>query len=239
MKKDMRYMKLYEGVFDKNDDYSDDDEESRKKESFEEYKKRINLERPLKFGGKEKEREKKVFQVGDVVRCLDPKGKKLPETCVEFLMTFTKFKVTAVNDNLNIDIGAIKEGEPYFFSPNRFELLNGTAPTRKIGGKEGSEEVEKEPLESEDKTKENYGIFGRKFLKKMHTEKDIEPMRKSPPKKDVTESPVNIDMDDEGEVTVKDEEGHDYWWTKEKPEEKKKEEKKKKSTPLPSETSRW
>jgi hypothetical protein len=49
--------------------------------------------------------------------------------CVDFLLTYKKFRVREVTDKLNIDIGhKLENGNPYYFSPNRFELINGVAP---------------------------------------------------------------------------------------------------------------
>lgn len=91
----------------------------------------------------------KIFKVGDWVKCINPKPtKKMTENpdCIEYLTVYKKFKVLEVTEKHNIDIGhrLEKNGNPYYYSPNRFELLNGTAPTitveptKEEEGKEGS-----------------------------------------------------------------------------------------------------
>ena len=73
------------------------------------------------------------WQVGDIVVCIDNKTGKLTPDCIEFLLTYKKFKVLVVNDKLNIHVGHMLEnGNPYFFSPNRFELAEGKAPMKRI-----------------------------------------------------------------------------------------------------------
>mgnify|MGYP001247373173 CR=1 FL=1 len=83
---------------------------------------------------KKKPKDKKIFKVGDVVTCLSTKEGKLPPDAIDFLLTYKKFHVLDVNDKLNIDIGHIStSGNPFYFAPNRFELIDGIAPVRKAG----------------------------------------------------------------------------------------------------------
>ena len=90
----------------------------------------------IKGGKKKKPKDKKIFKVGDIIVCIDPKPGKLPADCVDFLMTYKKFKVLDVNEKYNIDLGhkLVENDNPYFFSPNRFELMNGIAPVMKSDG---------------------------------------------------------------------------------------------------------
>jgi len=83
---------------------------------------------------KKKPKEKKVFKIGDVVVCIDTKQGKLPQDCYEFLLTYKKFRVIDINDKLNIDLGhrLAENGNPFFFAPNRFDLLEGKAPVKVI-----------------------------------------------------------------------------------------------------------
>lgn len=87
---------------------------------------------------KKKNKEKKIFNIGDIVICIDSKPGKLPPDCVDFLITYKKFKVLDVNDKFNIDLGhrSAESNNPYYFSPNRFELKDGKAPVRIIGAEE-------------------------------------------------------------------------------------------------------
>jgi len=96
---------------------------------------------------KKKPKEKKVFKKGDVVTCIDNSPGKLPPDCAEFLITYKKFKVIDVNDKLNIDLGYKLEetGNPYYFSPNRFELLNGTAPVKIMNSVENEDNIKESP----------------------------------------------------------------------------------------------
>lgn len=85
-------------------------------------------------GKKKKSKDKKIFKVGDIVKCIDNHaGKNMPPDVIDFLLTYKKFKVRDVNDKLNIDIGhkLAENGNPYYYSPNRFELLDGIAPVKK------------------------------------------------------------------------------------------------------------
>lgn len=85
----------------------------------------------LKAGKKPK--DKRMFNVGDIVVCIDNKAGKLTPDCLEFLLTYKKFKVLEVNDKMNIHVGhRLENGNPYFFSPNRFELAEGKAPMKRI-----------------------------------------------------------------------------------------------------------
>lgn len=96
-------------------------------------------------------KEKKVFKKGDVVKCIDADLGKLPVDCHEFIMTYKKFKVLDVNDNFNIDLGyrLQENGNPYYFNPKRFELLNGTAPTVIIGKDDESKSKAKKKSQEE------------------------------------------------------------------------------------------
>lgn len=88
----------------------------------------------MKGGKKKKSKDKKIFKVGDIVKCIDNHaGKNMPPDSIDFLLTYKKFKVKDVNDKLNIDIGhrLAENGNPYYFSPNRFELIDGVAPVKK------------------------------------------------------------------------------------------------------------
>jgi hypothetical protein len=86
----------------------------------------------IKKGKKRNPKEKKMFKIGDSIKCIDDKPGKLTPDCIDFLMTYKKFKVLDVNDKWNIHIGHISvTGKPYYFSPNRFELIEGKAPVFK------------------------------------------------------------------------------------------------------------
>jgi hypothetical protein len=68
-------------------------------------------------------KEKKIFNIGDVIIRTKMEQGKLTDDCMEFLRTYKYFKVQEINSNLNIDIGyRTPEGEKYWFSPNNFEL---------------------------------------------------------------------------------------------------------------------
>lgn len=74
------------------------------------------------LGGKQK-KEKKLFNVGDIIICTNPKSSKLGPEAIEFLLTYKYFKILDVNENKNIHIGYVNnEGKAFYFSPNRFEL---------------------------------------------------------------------------------------------------------------------
>lgn len=93
-----------------------------------------------------KPKEKKVFKIGDILICIDNKlTKNIPEECIIFLNTYSYFKVQDVNEKLNIDIGykLSTNGNPYYFSPNRFELKEGKAPVKRIGSPE--EKIQENP----------------------------------------------------------------------------------------------
>lgn len=93
------------------------------------------------LGGKQK-KEKKLFNVGDIVICVNPKSAKLNQDAIEFLLTYKYFKILDVNENKNIDIGYINnEGKNFYFSPNRFELRD-------------KPKVEKEPVENKSSVQE-------------------------------------------------------------------------------------
>jgi hypothetical protein len=81
-----------------------------------------------------KQKTKKFFKKGDIIKCISNDKGKLPEDCHQFLLTYKKFKVIDVNENLNIDIGhrLQENGHPYYFTPDRFELINGTAPLKTV-----------------------------------------------------------------------------------------------------------
>lgn len=115
-------------------------------DTIEEYLDSVNWDidktKSLLKSKKKKNKEKKIFNVGDIVICIDNKPGKLPQDCVDFLITYKKFKVLDVNDKFNIDIGhkSAESNNPYYFSPNRFELLNGKAPVKVIDSHENDEE---------------------------------------------------------------------------------------------------
>lgn len=93
----------------------------------------------IKGGKKKKPNDKKIFNVGDKIVCIDPSpSKTMPPDCIDFLVTYKYFKVLNVNIKLNIDIGhkLAENGNPYYFSPNRFELKDGIAPIQKAGPEE-------------------------------------------------------------------------------------------------------
>ena len=109
--------------------------------------------------GKKKKVDKKIFKVGDVVTCINIDKKKLPPDCYEFLNTYKKFKVLDVNAKLNIDLGHRLEtnGNVYYFSPNRFELLVGKAPTTAV-----AKEPSVKPLsEVQQKKLDDFSNFGK------------------------------------------------------------------------------
>jgi len=104
----------------------------------------------LKKGKKKKPKEKKMFKVGDIIIRVDDSPGKLTPDCLDFLATYKKFKVLDVNDKLQIHIGHISpSGNPFYFSPNRFELIEGKAP---LFNPEPTEE-EKNKKEEEEKSK--------------------------------------------------------------------------------------
>jgi len=81
-----------------------------------------------------KPKDKKMFRPGETIICIDSKpSKTLPEHALEFLLTYKYFTVKDVSDKLNIFIGHVSPdtGQNYYFSPNRFELREGTAPLQK------------------------------------------------------------------------------------------------------------
>ena len=92
-------------------------------------------------------KSRKLFKVGDIVKCIDPSPDKLPPDCVQFLNTYNSFKVKDVNESLKIDLGYRLEsnGHQYFFAPHRFELKNGKAPLVDKNGKIIPEFVKVEP----------------------------------------------------------------------------------------------
>jgi len=117
-----------------------------------------DLEKMMK--GEIKDKEKKVFKVGDEIKCINNKqSKSLPQDAYEYILTFKKFTVIEVNDHLNIDIGhKLANGNVYYFSPNRFELIDGTAPTKKI--ERTPEEIKKlEMLKKKKKEKDPYAKY--------------------------------------------------------------------------------
>jgi hypothetical protein len=86
------------------------------------------------YKNNKKIKAKKLFKVGDIIKCIDINPGKLPNDCYEFLSTYKKFKVLDVNDKLNINVGHRLEesGNFYYFNPNRFELLSGTTSIESI-----------------------------------------------------------------------------------------------------------
>lgn len=92
------------------------------------------MEQLSNMGKKKKPKDRKIFQPGDiiVVKNLEDKG-KLPPDAYEYLLTYKYFKVIEVNEKLSIHIGHItpETHNPFFFSPNRFELKEGIAPVKK------------------------------------------------------------------------------------------------------------
>lgn len=74
---------------------------------------------------------RKIFKPGDIVILTIKNKGKLKYDSYEFLMTYKKFKVIEVNDNFNVHIGYfLDDGNIYYFSPNRFELIYGKAPLK-------------------------------------------------------------------------------------------------------------
>ena len=70
-----------------------------------------------------KKMDKKIFNVGDIVVCIEIRSKKLSQDAIDFLSTYKYFKILDVNKNYNIDLGYVtSEGSKFYFSPNRFEL---------------------------------------------------------------------------------------------------------------------
>lgn len=98
---------------------------------------------------KEKIIYRKIFKPGDIVILSNKNKGKLPDEAFDFLLTYKKFKVTEVNDNYNIHVGYFLEnGNIYYFSPNRFELMSGKAPL-KIKNSEGLyDDITEEELEN-------------------------------------------------------------------------------------------
>lgn len=85
-----------------------------------------NTENPIeKPGSKKKVKEKKKFDIGDILILVNKeKTDKLPTEAKEFLLTYKKFKVLDVKENLNIHIGCLLDnGNKYYFNPNRFEKM--------------------------------------------------------------------------------------------------------------------
>lgn len=94
-------MRLFEDYYDDDDD---DDYEDRPKK-------------------KKEKKPKPVFQVGDIVTCINTKQGKLTREESEYLQTFKRFKVIAVSDSLSIDIGyRTPDGKVFSFTPTRFQL---------------------------------------------------------------------------------------------------------------------
>ena len=97
---------------------------------------------------KKEEREKKpkekpprkVFNVGDIIILIKKEQKKLPNDAYEFLLTYSKFEVKAVNENGNLYLGFDRNGEEFWFAPNRFELKPLDKP----------KPIEKDPFDFED-----------------------------------------------------------------------------------------
>ena len=54
---------------------------------------------------KKEKKPKPVFQVGDIVVCINTEQGKLTKEESEYIQTFKRFKVIAVSNNLSIDIG--------------------------------------------------------------------------------------------------------------------------------------
>lgn len=129
----------------------------------------------VKKSGKSSGPEKNVFKVGDKVICIDDKkergGKVMEDDCVEFLKTFSYFTVREVTPKLNIDIGhrLAKNGNVFYFSPNRFKLKDGiTQTTRTINDKP----KEEEPVAK--KSKDEDAVQGFKEWKKKRDEEHDE-----------------------------------------------------------------
>lgn len=77
----------------------------------------------INIGDIKKEKEKKIFQVGDMVICTNIKSNKLTQYAIDFLSTYKYFKIIDVNDNKSIDLGYFTpDGKSFYFNPNRFEL---------------------------------------------------------------------------------------------------------------------
>jgi len=105
-----------------------------------------------------KVKQKKEFKKGDVIKCVELSQGKIPRDCFEFLLTYKRFKVVDVNEKMNIYLGynLLENGNPYYFSPNRFELIDGTAPLKDLNTDENVDD------EGEQKSKKT--MTGKDFL---------------------------------------------------------------------------
>jgi len=82
-----------------------------------------DLSKAVSILKKKAPKEKKVFQVGDiVVRMQSADMGKLRPDVADFLRTYRYFKILEINDKKNIDIGYIGPEGRFWFSPNKFEL---------------------------------------------------------------------------------------------------------------------
>lgn len=158
--------------------------------SYEDYKKwqkspsKSDFDALIKRSKKEKPREKKIFNIGDTIVCIETKQGKLPQDAYEYLLTYKYFTVLDVNDKLNIDIGhiTVDTHNPFFFGPNRFELKEGTAPKKIVG-------------EEDSKVEDDKKVF-KDALKDILPDIPDEPWEDSPKKstKKITKKPKNIEV---------------------------------------------
>jgi hypothetical protein len=181
------------------------------------------IDRLSKYGKKKKPKDKKIFKPGDVVvvQITDEKG-KLPPEAYEFLLTYKYFTVRDVNDKLNVDIGYITPDthNPFFFTPNRFELKDGTAPIKKyeptpeeLAEKQKEEELTRQLKEEAERKKQAKLDRMKKAdedkLKKLH---DFEIFKKQEEeKRKIAEKEAEGPEQEEAD-------GHKHhWWKVEKP----------------------
>ena len=130
-------MKKFEKYSDRmNEDRYDDNDDGGYGEKYED-------DKPTP---KKPKKEKKKFDVGDILMCLNNKQGKLPYDAYDFLLTYKKFTVKSVSEKGNLDLGCkITKNDTgvekiYLFSPNRFELESivkaGKADMSNIGDNE-------------------------------------------------------------------------------------------------------
>ena len=119
--------------YEYDDEYDDDNDFTKifSKSIDDEGRLRIALTNKGENVGDKKEKkkkEKKIFNVGDIITIIERKQGKLPQDAYEFLLTYNKFTVKEINDHNNLYLGFDRIGddsekmEKYFFNSNRFEL---------------------------------------------------------------------------------------------------------------------
>lgn len=119
-------LKNFQEIFNKN--YENDTESTRHSERETDFDDVEYYESPAETNDDKTEREvkekkpRKSFKVGDVLMLVDDKQKKLPQEAYDFLMTYGRFDVLEVNEKGNLYLGFDRNGEKFYFSPNRFDL---------------------------------------------------------------------------------------------------------------------